>query len=353
MSNVEAITRALLYEGYILWPYTKSATKNQQRWTFGGVYPEAYALQSGGADRSTVRTEVLVESTGEKPALSVTVRFLQVIARQVVRVTSGNDERVSELNVAGERYISWDEASEREAEVSLEIQEACAAASMSLNMEPGCFRLPLFENGEEVGAVIRSWEGISGILRVNSARLNLNDQPGIPLHRVAVTISNLHSSSTTSREEAVRFTFVSAHVILRASDATFISQTDPPERLETYSAENANDGLWPVLVDNAEKNDTMLASPIILDDFPRIAPESPGDLFDGGEIDQLLVLNVLSLTEEEQREMRDSDPKAREILDRCKSLTNEQLMRLHGTLRSNNPPAAASPQEAVEGSTVV
>ena len=78
---------------------------------------------------------------------------------------------------------------------------------------------------------------------------------------------------------------------------------------------------------------TLLCSPIILPDHPQIAPESPGDLFDGGEIDQLLVLNILAMTDEERREMRDSDPRARAILERTEALTDEQLMRLHGTIR--------------------
>lgn len=340
----------MLYEGYILWPYTRSATKNQQRWTFGGVYPEAYALQSGGADRSTVRTEVLVEATDGKPSIVATVRFLQVMARQVVKVIDGRDEPVSEMTVAGERYMSWDEASEREAEIPLEIKTGCAAASMTLNMGSGRFREPLLENGKEIGAIVRSWESISGLVTVTSAGIRHNDQSGASLHRIGVSISNTNSSTNTSREEAVRCTLISAHVIVRASGAKFISQTDPPPSLKEHSSTNANIGLWPVLVGDSDRSDTILASPIILDDFPRIAPESPGDLFDGGEIDQLLVLNVLSLTEEEQNEMRASDPKAREILDRCKSLTNEQLMRLHGTVRSNNPSAsAASNDRSVEG----
>ena len=77
----------------------------------------------------------------------------------------------------------------------------------------------------------------------------------------------------------------------------------------------------------------MLCSPIILPDHPRVAPESPGDLFDATEIDQLLVLNILSLTDEEKREMRDSDPRAREILERTESLSEEEMMRLHGAIR--------------------
>jgi hypothetical protein len=88
----------------------------------------------------------------------------------------------------------------------------------------------------------------------------------------------------------------------------------------------SGDGLWPVLIDDK----TMLASPIILEDRPKVAPESPGDFFDGGEIDQLLVLNILALTDEEKAEMRATDPRAREILERTESLTPEQLMALHG-----------------------
>jgi hydrogenase maturation protease len=88
-----------------------------------------------------------------------------------------------------------------------------------------------------------------------------------------------------------------------------------------------------VLVGEPGERTTILSSPIILEDYPRVAPESPGDLFDGGEIDQLLTLNILSLTDEEKAEMRDSDPRAREILERTEALSDEELMRLHGAIR--------------------
>jgi hydrogenase maturation protease len=81
----------------------------------------------------------------------------------------------------------------------------------------------------------------------------------------------------------------------------------------------------------------VFASPIILSDYPRIAPESPGDLFDGGEIDRLLILNVLSLTPEEQEEMRATDPRAREILERCRALGPGELLPLHGRLTAEEP----------------
>ena len=44
---VDPIADAVLYEGYILYPYRPSV-KNRQRWTFGGLYPEAYCQATGG-----------------------------------------------------------------------------------------------------------------------------------------------------------------------------------------------------------------------------------------------------------------------------------------------------------------
>jgi hypothetical protein len=109
--------------------------------------------------------------------------------------------------------------------------------------------------------------------------------------------------------------------------------TDPPGDLQRLAQGCENKKTWPVLVGEEGAQNMLLSSPIILSDHPQIAPESPGDLFDGGEIDQLLILNILTLTDEEKAEMRASDPRAREILDRCESLSQEQLMNLHGAIR--------------------
>jgi len=118
--------------------------------------------------------------------------------------------------------------------------------------------------------------------------------------------------------------------VLRAPRGSFVSLTDPPEALRHAAEACRNEGTWPVLV---EDHHTLLSSPIMLEDFPRVAPESPGDLFDGGEIDELLILNVLALTDAEKAEMRETDPRAREILERCEALSEEQLLRLHGARR--------------------
>ena len=109
---------------------------------------------------------------------------------------------------------------------------------------------------------------------------------------------------------------------------------DPPPDLQTFASACHSSGLWPVLVGESGTSDMLLCSPIILYDYPQIAPESPGDLFDATEIDEILSLRILTLTDEEKREMRTSDERARAILERTESLSPEHWSRLHGAVRS-------------------
>jgi hypothetical protein len=128
---------------------------------------------------------------------------------------------------------------------------------------------------------------------------------------------------------------LSAHAVLKARRGELVSTIEPPERLEAATAELRSDGLWPVLVGEDGERSTILAAPIILSDYARVAPESPGDFFDGGEIDQLLVLNILGLTDDEKRELRAGDPRARAMLERTEAMEPEELMRLNGRLLDN------------------
>jgi hypothetical protein len=179
---------------------------------------------------------------------------------------------------------------------------------------------------KRAGAIVRRWAQLTGRVEVAAREL----QPG--LARISVRVANTTPFSG-DREAALRASFCSTHTTLRASDASFISLTDPPADLAPAAATCRNVGTWPVLVGEPGTSDTVLSSPIILEDHPRIAPQSPGDLFDGGEIDQLLILNILALTDEEKAEMAASDPRARQILQRTEALTSEQLMALHGIVR--------------------
>jgi hypothetical protein len=126
---------------------------------------------------------------------------------------------------------------------------------------------------------------------------------------------------------------ISARLILGANRGDFVSLLDPPAELRESAALCRNVGVFPVLIGEEGQRDTMLASPIILYDYPQIAPESAGDLFDGTEIGEILSLRIMTMTDEEKLEMRQSDDRTRQLLDSIETLPEEHLMKLHGVLR--------------------
>lgn len=318
--SVRAIADAVLYEGYILWPYRRSALKNQRRFTFGGVYPPAHAARHPD-DPATMQTEVLLLGSGEA-VVRVTVRFLQLVKRTVV---DAEGKACETLYAGGETYSSWEEAAEREI-VCPALPLAALASGLRV---PICVSAASEDEPlpERAGHLVRSWEGLVGDVAISTAEV----APGI--WRASVLIENRSLFEGEDRQEALRNTFCSTHTLLAAEGGQFVSLADPPGQLAGLAAACQNSGTWPVLVGEPGDVPQMLSSPIILEDYPRVAPESPGDLFDGGEIDQLLILNMLALTAEEKAEMRASDPRAKEILERTEQLTPEQLMALHGTIR--------------------
>jgi hypothetical protein len=320
---IRAIADAVLYEGYILWPYRRSAMKNQRRFTFGGVYPPAHSLAHPD-DPPRMQTEVLLRA-GEQAEIEVGVRFLHVVQRAVARRTANGLEQVDELAVGGERYLAWDEAVEREV-------KAPANSPQRLQREltaPIHFPAGRDEEvlGDGAGVLIRTWRELRGTLRISTSEL------ADGRWRLTATVHNETAFASGLREQALEQTFCSTHTLLCVRGGEFVSLADPPPELADAAAACQNAGTWPVLVGEEGDGSTVLSSPIILEDYPRIAPESPGDLFDGGEIDQLLILNILTLTDDEKAEMAASDPRAREILERTEALTPEQLMALHGTVR--------------------
>jgi hypothetical protein len=326
---VKKIAEAVLYEGYMLWPYRRSATKNQQRWTFGGVYPRAYSEARGEDDPWIMQTQCLVLGD-EESAIEVRVRFLHVVERRVGRKNAGGAlEFVDELRIGGERYLSWDEATEREVAAGpFKLSELQSPGRVEIDIPEGSREEPLAEpTGEVVGAVVRGWRPLRGVVEVGAEPL----REGV--FRATVRITNTTPWGGEDRESTLRQTFVSTHAALEIEGGEFVSLMDPPEEFREAAQGCENIKMWPVLVGEEGERNMMLSAPIILYDYPQIAPESPGDLFDGTEIDQLLVFNILNLTDEEKEEMRASDPRAREILERTESLSPEELMNLHGAIR--------------------
>ena len=305
MDAAKKIAEAVLYEGYILWPYRRSTMKNQQRWTFGGVYPKEYSEARGGDDPWLMQTQCLV-SGSEESTVEIKVRFLHVTERKVGRKNGEDLEFVDELRVGRELYLTWDEAAEREIAVGrFTISELLESPKRTgIDIPAGRAEEPLEDSsGEVVGALVRSWRALSGTVEVEAEPLRAGT------FRVTVRITNTTPWGGKDRESTLRQTFASTHTTLEVEGGEFVSMTDPPEELREFADGCENKKTWPVLVGEEGDTNMLLSSPIILSDYPRIAPESPGDMFDGGEIDQLLILNILTLTDEEKEEMRASDPR--------------------------------------------
>ncbi len=329
MDAAKKIAEAVLYEGYLLWPYRRSAKKNQQRWTFGGVHPRAYSEARGGDDPWIMQTQCLVLGD-EELTIEVQVRFLHVVERKV-GVTSGETlEFVDELRVGEDLHLPWDEAVEREIAVGrFKLSKILGSPEQAeIDIPGGSREEPLAEpTGEVVGALVRTWRPLRGAVEVGAEPLRDGT------YRLTVRITNTTPWGGDDRESTLKQTFVSTHTALEVEAGEFISLMDPPEDLREAAEGCENLKTWPVLVGEEGEKNMLLSSPIILYDYPQIAPESPGDLFDGTEIDQMLILNVLNLTDEEKEEMRASDPRGRQILERCESLSTEELMKLNGTFR--------------------
>ena len=299
-SQVQKVADAILYEGYALYPYRASNVKNRRRWTFGGLYPETYAPATG--DRSSFQAQVLIAVSSD-PIVEANLRFLHLV----------------EEENAGQ---SWQTGIERE------VLASSAAPSHR-------FTFLAWQRTED--GVFQRQQQLDGI--VETACEAIADG----VQRLTLRVANrtgLRDSNELSRDQASLQALVSAHAILRVTGGRFVSMTDPPEQLREAAERCDNQGVWPVLAGENGSHDCMLVSPIILSDYPQVAPESAGDLFDGAEIDEILTLRILTMTDSEKEEMYQMDERTRHILERTENLSPSQLMQLHGVLR--NPHALAS-----------
>lgn len=343
---VERLVNAVLYEGYILYPYRPSAVKNQQRFNFGALCPEAYSAAQHGTEAWRMQTECLVRG-GPRATINVRVRFLHLLAREVGELITplcewrdGDEPEfrlVDKLEVGDELYQTWQEAVERDVSASsLNLSDLAAESERLVFAFPSMRKLePLrADDGRVVGVIVRKQAAIRGSIEVSAEPVSDN------LFKVTVQIANrtvIEDAQSKSRDEALMQSPVSTHTILGVRDGEFISLLDPPDALCDAVADCQNVGTWPVLVGRVGERDCMLSSPIILYDYPEIAPESPGDLFDGTEIDEILTLRIMTLTEDEKRAMRGVDEHARRILERTERLPAEELMKMHGAMRSLHP----------------
>jgi hypothetical protein len=295
-SQLEALSRALLYEGYLLYPYRESSIKNQRPFTFGGLVPKS--LSKERAEPFSSGCELLLEGTLEA-RIEVRIRFLHPLQQN-----QNTHEEVEEKEVPLTRllrdlppkYSFWFESSR---------DSSLKQATLH-------------------GAIFLSTEQLSATLfKLSLSIENLSDaSPGLPLPSM-----------------------LSAHVIL-STDASFVSLLDPPSHLAIQAEECNSSGLWPVLLGKPGAHDLVLCAPIILYDYPAIAEESAGDLFDGTEIDEILTLRILTLSETEKKEIIAAGGPARSLLERTEALSSEAHAQLHGAIR-NKSSCAFSPGDKV------
>ncbi|WP_310727624.1 hypothetical protein [Streptomyces sp. N2A] len=327
------VADAVLFEGYVLYPYRASAAKNRLRWQFGVLVPPGWT--AAGAEHSHQRTECLMEP---KPGarLSAELRFLHAQRRTVQRLRpDGEFETVDELELPDRVLVPWDEATEERLTLDAAVTELTGTGRALPFTRPASEETePVHDaDGRLVGRLVRRRARIDGRIRLTASPL---DGPYAAL-RLTATVENTGDwtpSGTTDRTEALPHALIGAHLFLGLSAGRFLSLTDPPEWARAAVASCRNEHTWPVLAGEPGRADVVLSSPIILEDHPAVAPESPGALYDALEIDEILALRTAALTDQEKREARGTDPRAADVIALADTMPPEVLERLHGAVRA-------------------
>jgi hypothetical protein len=339
LQSARAVADAVMYEGYLLYPYRASAAKNQIRWQFGVLGPQGAAAAGVGEEPDLV-TEILVRH-GPAASVAVHLRFLQLQSRTVESLdAAGVFATVDELQVEDQRWLGWDEAIEAEvvvATVPLGVTGLDEQVPVFVEGAAGETTLLRDHDGRLVGRLVRSRQPLSATVGLRVSQLA--GEPDVS--RLQVRVDNLARLTLPTREEALGLSFLGAHLLLTCESGEFISLVDPPARLLAAAQECQQYRCWPVLAGPAGSSGVLLVSPIILEDHPSLAEESAGALFDSTEIDEILTLRILTMTEEEKAEARATDPRAAQIIDRSEGLSDDEMARLHGALR--NPHALGDP----------
>ncbi|MCV7169172.1 hypothetical protein H7I41_04440 [Mycobacterium manitobense] len=319
-NRARAVADAVLYEGYLLYPYRATSQKNQSRWQFGVLGPSG-AEAAGIGEDDTISAQILLQPA-ESPALTVVVRFLQLQHRAAMRdAGDGRVEAVDELVTEAGSWITWDEAVECEARFGpFGIDTLC----------PGRTHPIVVPSGTDVeiltgGRLVRTRRELRG-------ELSLSAESDGDLIRVSVTVRNT-ASPAVDKDAAIATSLIGTHLIGEVSGGEFVSLLEPPPAAAEAVARCVRHRCFPVLAGPAGERDLVLVSPIILYDHPEIAEQSDGALYDSCEIDEILTLRIMTMTDEEKAQARATDPLAAAIIDRCDTMSPEAMMNLHGVLR--------------------
>jgi len=349
LDAVAAVADAVLFEGYLLYPYRASAQKNRLRWQFGVLTPACPDDPRSGTEPSRNRTETLVEPVGAHLRLEVQLR-LRCLQLQSRLLCTPDGAPVDELVIDGVRQLAFEEGTPRQVDATLALADLLAGPVTVPIRLPGSRVVEDLRDasGAPAGRLVRECWPVTGRIVVAAT-----DLPGPYLvYRLRLDVINDGECAPSApREQQLRTALIAAHTLLAARRGAFLSLTDPPRWAEPYAAGCVNEHTWPVLAGPPDRSDLLLSSPIILADHPQLAPESTINLFDGLENDEILTLRTLVLTDEEKAEARATDPRAAGIIDAVDALPPEIMERLHGAIRSMRParddvPAFPTPSAA-------
>jgi hypothetical protein len=319
------VADAVLFEGYLLYPYRATSGKNQVRWQFGVLGPPG-AADAGLGEAPELAAECVLGPAGADGRVTPHLRFLQLQTRTVERATGAGFAPVDQLTVGARSWLTWDEAVEHE------------VALPPYSLAQPQHEFPVEVAGGEDIEELRNDEGACAgrIVRRRypvqaSVRMRAEQVGGFV--RMGITVANTAPAPVRDKDAAIRASLIGAHVLLEAADAEFVSLLDPPDAARQAVSGCCQHRCWPVMAGLPGSTDLVLVSPIILYDYPEVADQSAGALFDSTEIDEILTLRVMTLTDAEKAEARATDPRAAEIIDRCDAMSPETLAQLHGILR--------------------
>jgi hypothetical protein len=322
--HARAVADAVLYEGYLLYPYRANSRKNQSRWQFGVLGPQG-AADTGIGEEDSLSSQVLVRSHGV-PSLSGVVRFLQLQHRGAQREVGGSHfEQVDELSAGSTSWLSWDEAVEREIAIA-RFPVTSLPRTLDISVPAGSDTEML-----DGGRLVRTRRALHGQVDISAERDG-------DLLRLSFEARNT-APPAADKDEAIATSLIGTHLLLEIFDGEFVSLLEPPDSAAAAVARCTQHRCFPVLAGRSGQRDLVLVSPIILYDHPEIAEQSKGALYDSTEIDEILTLRIMTMTDEEKAEARATDPLAAQIIDRCDAMSPEAMLDLHGVLR--NPHASA------------
>jgi hypothetical protein len=314
--RARAVADAVLYEGYLLYPYRGTSSKNQSRWQFGVVGPPG-AADAGLGEDDALAAQFLVEGA---EAITLVVRFLQLQRRRAEREQDGGRfELVAELSTPAGSWLTWDEAIECEISFG-----PLAFDDLPLTLPvaaPEATDTELLDGGR----LVRERRQIRGKLTVSS-------EPDGAMRRISVRLNNI-GAAAVDKDDAIARSMIGSHLIAEVVAGEFVSMLEPPPAAADAVSRCGQHRCFPVLAGPPGSADMLLISPIILYDHPEVAEQSDTALYDCTEIDEILTLRVMTMTDDEKAQARATDPRAAQIIDQCDAMSPDAMARLHGVLR--------------------